>query len=252
MISTPLYFVRPDEDWVRTATITATSEQVGYEAVNAKSDDPSEPWWANSGTATLTVTLAGGPREIGVVALIMTNADDGISITLGGGLTGSLTGIREISGYPRDIFLMFMPPVNVSAFTLAISGNTNKWSVGRVVAGKLRSVRNFLDGVMSLPVRGMEIDDGVPAFGHDIRYDVGVEHWKVEGDVLPETADYQELVDWYSSTRLGFLPSLVIPDPNRLPPMFARINMADRLTEEGHHKIRMTYVTVGRGIEVVG
>ena len=252
-MATDLYHVRPNEDWVAEAgaVLSATSEQTDYEAANAASDHPAEPWWADSDTATLTVTLAGA-REIGVLALIATNAGDGKTITVGGGLSGTLTGVREISGYPRDLMLIFDPAVTASSFTLAITSNTTKWSIGRVVAGKLRSVENLLmDGFNVLPWRSQIIDPGIPDYTDDIIYDVGVEHLKIAGNVLVNQDDYDDLQDWYSSTKMGVLPTLAILDANRYPPMFARMKKDQADSVEGNFRVPLTFTTIGRGIEVI-
>lgn len=254
-LGVPLYFVRPDENWVAQGSIFATSEQEGYEAIFAKSLKPDHPWWANSNTATLTSNFGFGTFEVGVVALINNNADDAKAITVSGvtGIT-TLIAAREASGYPKDIAQIVDPAALAGGVQVSIAGNANKWSVGQLVAGKLRSIHNFLD--TSSPNtevwRGQEVDPGIPTYGSDDRYDVGVEHGKVEGEILCETtADFIELHDWYSSTRMGFYPTLIIFDLNRYPPMFARMGMGKRTMKEGMISVPVVFVTMGRGLEVV-
>ena len=256
---TPLYFVRPDEDYVRTATMSASSEQEGYEAAKAKTDNPDEPWWADSTTAGLTATFAEGGNPLGVVAVIMNNADDGaeISITAGTDLIGPLIAAREASGYPKDVAVLADPVnsiITANAVTVQVSGVTSRWSVGRLVAGKVRTIHNFLDSASpsTQPWRGQEIDQGIPTYGSDIRYDTGVEHLVVEGTIMCETdEDVQELHDWYASTRMGFYPTLVIFHDNRYPPIWARMQVGKRVMKEGHVNVPVTFVTMGRGIEII-
>lgn len=246
-----LYYVRYDEDWIRQGgAMTATSERVGYEATKVVTDDPSEPWWANSGTATLTATFAGA-REIGLIGLIMTNADDAEVITVGG-LTGvTLVGKREQSGYPRDLAFIVDPPQSVSSFTLSITGNSNHWSIGSLVAGIRRSISGFQDPMEIFPTRPAIVDPGIPEHGHDIRYDVGVDQLKIADSPILTYADYFALQELNSAQRYGFNPALFYFD-SRFPPIFARLLMERATTKEGHYIVPITLQGVSRGLEVVG
>lgn len=253
-----LLFVRPDEDWARTATITATSEQVGYEATQAGTDEPSDPWWADSTSATLTVTLT-GTKEVGMLALIATNADEAKVITIAGGITGSptMTGARYPSGYPKDLVFVVDPPQNLTAVTFAITSNTAKWSVGRVVVGKRRTLgRTFHVGAYEPTIQRPQGSD-TNQLGHEIRYDYGSEFRGVSGDVkLVHSTDLATLDDWWSGTKGGFLPSLILPNYNhasRYPPIFARF---DTSLPKPYHAQNMATVSlafreVAKGMEVV-
>ncbi len=253
-----LYIVRPDEDWVRSSTLTATSEQTGYEATKAATDDPSAPWIANSTSATLTVTF-GATREVGLIALVMTNADAAKTITIAGGITGSptLTGAREGSNYPKDLVYIVDPPQNLTAVTLAISSNTNKWSIGRVVIGKRRTLgRTFTVGAYS-PGRARIQYTDENAFGHDIRYDMGVERATIKGSLsLYHSGDLATFQDAYSATKHGYLPALVVPNVNyttRYPPLFCRFpaSLEYDYYAPNMAKVDLSLVEVAKGIEVV-
>jgi len=256
MAGKPLSFVMPTEDWAKTATITATSEQTGYEATKAGTDDPSEPWWANSGTATLTVTLSGS-KEVGLIALVMTNADAGKTITIAGGITGSptLTGARWDSGFPKDLVYIVDPPQTLSAVTFAISGNTNKWSVGKVVVGKRRQLdRNFLVNAFTPAPERMQYSDEND-FGHDIRYDLGVERWKITGSTrLYYGGDLSTLDAWWSATKGGYLPTLISINSARFPPMFVRMtkDLPRKDVSANFADVNLTFTEVSKGLEVVG
>ncbi len=258
-MANPLAHVRPTEDWAsprQGATYSATSEQVTYEAAFAGTDDPSEPWWANSGTATLTVNL-GASREVGLIALIATNADAAKVITIAGGITGSptLTGARYESGYPKDLYYTVEPAQTLTQVTFAISGNTNKWSIGKVVIGKRRTVgRNFVVGGYTPAPSRLQFSDEND-FGHDIRYDLGVERWMVSGDLhLSHDTDLATLDDWWSSTKGGYYPTLVTPVLSPYPPMFARF--ANSLPRDYYAarlaQVSLTFMEVSKGLEVVG
>jgi hypothetical protein len=251
-MSNGLQYVPRVQDWTTSATLSATSEQEGYEASQAATDDPSEPWWASSGTATLTVTL-GATRSIDCIALIMTNADDASVITIGGLSGGSqqLVGAREASGYPRDLVLLLDTPQTASAITIAVTGNSNSFSIGRVVVGLTEELpENLLLGVSVTPFR-QQYSDAYPDFRHTIRYDIGVEGWLVEGDVLndnygigvsPESSPPGQLDAWWSGTRAGFYPTLVIVEPDVYPPVWARMTMELNRRHEHAPKITSTHL----------
>lgn len=260
-----LRYVPRWQDWTTSASMSATSEQTGYEAAFAKTDDPSEPWWANSTSATLTIAL-GATRSIDCVALIMNNADDGRPITIGGLSGGSrlVPGDRARSGYPRDVMVLLDTPETASSITVAISGNTNKFSIGRVVVGLTEQLpENLLLGVTVTPFR-QQYSDEYPDFRHDLRYDIGVEGWTVEGDIIsdntsvsqsPEDSPQRQLDDWWSGTLAGYYPTLIIPEPDVYPPMWMRMTMSLPRSHSDAPEItrgRLTFTPMSRGIEVVG
>lgn len=260
-----LIYVPRDQDWTNTATLTATSEQEDYEAPMAATDDPSEPWWADSTSATLTVTL-GASRSIDCIALIMTNADDASVITVGGLSGGSrqMVGAREASGYPRDLVLLLDTPETASAITIAIAGNTNKFSIGRVVVGLTEQLpENLLLGVTVTPYR-QQYSDEYPDFRHDIRYDIGVEGWTIEGELIspartvdesPSQSAQQQLDDWWFGTRAGFYATLIVPEPDVYPPFWVRLPMELGRTHADAPTITRTpirFTPLSRGLEVVG
>jgi hypothetical protein len=260
-----LLYVPRDQDWTLLATLSATSEQVGYEATRAATDDPSEPWWADSTTATLTVTL-GATRSIDCIALIMTNADDAKVITIGGLSGGSrtLVGTREASGYPRDLVLLLDSPETASAITIAVSGNTNSFSIGRVVVGLTEQLpENLLLGVTVTPFR-QQYSDEYPDFRHDIRYDIGAEGWVIEGDIIhpnravnesPEQSAQAQFDAWWFGTKGGFLATLIVPHPDLYPPFWVRMTMAMPRSHSDAPEItrsHLTFTPLSRGREVVG
>lgn len=260
-----LILVRPDKDWVRFAVLSATSEQDGYEAAFAGTDDPSEPWWANSVTATLTITL-GDTRSIDTIALIMTNADDGRVITIGGLSGGSrtLVGAREASGYPRDRVLLLDSPETATAITISITSNTHKFSIGRVVIGLRDQLpENFRLGVSAAPFR-QQYSDEYADFRHDIRYDLGVEGWVITGEVIAPSLDaglsplqsaQAQLDAIWSATKGGYLACLIVPEPDVYPPMWVRFPMQlPRVHNDAPDITRahLTFTPLSRGREVVG
>ncbi len=249
-----LIYVPRSQDWTISATLTATSEQTGYEATKAATDDPSEPWWASSGSATLTVTL-GATRSISLIAVIATNADDGAVITVGGLSGGSrqLVGAREASNHPRDLVLVLDTPETATAITFAISGNTNSFAIGRVVVGLSEQLpENLLLGVTVTPFR-QQYSDVYPDFRHSIRHDIMVEGWTFEGEILsaPRAADesplqraQQQLDDWWSGTRAGFYPTLMVIEPDIYPPIWGRLTMALPRVHSDAPEITRTRLTV--------
>jgi hypothetical protein len=234
-----LQVVRIDKDWTRDATLTATSAQSGYAAANAGNDNLDEPWWGESGTETLTVTLDGS-QAVSLIALHGTNADDGRTITVGGVTGVTLTGERDVNGAPVDLVAVIDPPQTVSAVTFAISGNAVNWSVARVVVAEASALPNFLDGFTMEPHRPQYSDEN--DFGHEIRYDLGIERWKGSGDLVLTKAQMATLDAWWRSTKAGFHPTVIAPDPAQYPPLFARLTMGlPRKHDNKHLRVTVSF-----------
>jgi hypothetical protein len=257
-MATALSIVRSDEDWTRTATLTATTSASGYPASNAATDDPSLPWKATSGTATLTVTLS-GTKEVGMLGLVMTNADAAKTITIAGGITGSptMTGTRDANGAPVDLYFIVDPPQNLTAVTFAISGNSVNWSVGRVVVGKRRTLgRTFHVGAYT-PSRMRPQYSDENDFGHEIRYDLGIQRNGVKGKLrLNHATDLETLDNWWIASRGGFYPTFLVPNANvatRYPPMFARFASKIEFNYGAPNmaEVSLDLTEVSRGLEVV-
>lgn len=246
-----LQFISRDTDRVPAATLTASSTQAGSAPANAATDDPTLAWTANSGTATLTVTL-NGSQSVGAVGLVATNADDGKVITIAGGITGTptLTADRTPSGGAVDLVYLVDPPQTLSAVTFAITGNSTNWSVGRVLVGGVGSIPNYLDGFTPTPRRPQYSDEN--DFGHDIRYDLGVELWTLEGDVILTRAQQATLDAWWRSTKAGFYPTTVIPDATLYPPFLVRMAMSlPRKHDNKYLRTSLKFTQVCNGLEVV-
>lgn len=249
-------YVRPDENWVRTATLTATSADVGYEAPKAGDDDPARPWWATSGTATLTLTLT-GVKAIGIVSLVQPTIDAGRAITITGtggtGFVGASAGDVRLSGYPRNVAYEPAAGITSSAVTIAVAGNTQNIAIGEVVIG---AVRTF--GFPIEPGRGRRqivrdvIDDNADNTTHTIRYDVGSQWWSLTTEVHANDAAFAELEDWYDATRFGVLPTLVQVHPLEE----WRLCRMDRSVGWSHTRgelreaVTFNFTEIGRGVVV--
>jgi len=223
-----LAYIPRASDWAAVATYSATSTQSGSAAANAGTDDPSEKWIADSGTATLTVTL-GASRSVNRIGLIGTNADVGKVITVAGGVTGSPT----LTATGRDLVLTLDPAQTLTSVTFAIVGNSANWSVGRALVGSATTLPNFLDGFTATPFRPQYTD--INDFGHDERYDLGVELWKLHGELVLTAANQALLDALWRSTLAGFYPITLMVD-TEYPPFFVRL--PSELPRKHDNKIR--------------
>ena len=235
-----LAIVNRESEWARSATITATSSASGYPAANAGTDNLGAPWWATSGTATLTVTVSGA-KTVTYVALIGTNTDDGRAITVGGVSGVSLTGSRSADGSSVDLAATFAAQAGVTAVTFAISGNTVNWSVARVIVANADTIPNFLDGFTMEPFRPQYTDEN--DFGHTERYDLGVTRWRGKGSLILTAAQMVTLQSWWASTKAGFYPTTIYPG-SPYPPQFARFAMGlPRTHHKKHLKVDLEWAT---------
>lgn len=247
-----LRYVRPDEEWSRLGTMSGSSEVVGFEATRANKGDPSWGWWAGSGSASLTSTFAGA-GEVGIVALIHTNADDGNVITVSGAVAGTVPGARSLAGYPRNVAL-FPTPASGGAVTVAIGGNSINWAIGQLVAGKLREfpLPTMKPGqrTRSRAVIGDISDDGTD---HEIRIDLGTESWSMSGRLYEDDPALDEFQAMWEATKAGVIPILIVPNEVDDEPRYVRMERQFGWSNEGKgiHYMDFTFREAARGILVV-
>lgn len=248
-------FVRPDENWIRSASsITATSAATGYAASRVADDNVADRmWWATSGTATLTVNL-GSNREVGTIALIHNNGDDLRTITIGGDISTTLSASRQVNGYPKNIAYLPGSPATAQNLTIAIANNTLNWAIGELVIGKVRELTSsYLIGADFVP-RRLVIPDIDDDYEHEIRTDLGAEVWSASGAIYQNDSDFPELLEWWQSTKGGTLPSLVFPDDIDNEPRLVRLTASMKYAHHGDapemNRIDFELVELSRGILV--
>lgn len=248
-------YVRPDENWMRSASsITASSAQTGYAATKAANDDPAWPWWASSGSATLTIDL-GAPREVGIIALVHNNGDDLRTITVGGDISTTLQALRQGNGYPRNVAYVPTTPITAQNLTIAIAGNSLNWAIGEVIIGKLRSLSSSFRIGADIDVRRQVIRDVDDQYQHELRSDLGTETWRMAGRLLQSDSDFPDLMTWWQSTRGGVYPSLVLPDDLTGDPRLVRLSAAISSARHGDapdiNALEFELLEQARGIAVV-
>lgn len=247
-----LRYVRADEMWSRTGTMSASSSQDRYGAERAQKDDPAWGWWSDDTAGDLTVTL-GGDAEIGVAAVIHTNADDAIDIDVTGAIAGTITASRGVGGWPRNLALIPDTPVVGSSVTISTSGNAAKWYVGQFVVGKLREFwLPYMRGASRLRRRSV-LTDTDELYDHDIRIDLGSQKWAAAGRLFADDPALQELIDLWEASAGGAYPTLVIPNEVDTEPRFCRVDVVFQHTNDGkgQHYCDFTFSEIGRGIVVV-
>lgn len=243
-MATDLSYIARANDWAVTAAYSATSTQSGSSPANAGTDDPAVKWTANSGTATLTADLAGS-KSVNQIGLTGTNADIGKVITIAGGVTGSPTLVAN----GQDLILTLNPAQTLTQVTFAITGNSVNWSVGRAVIGSSTTIPNFLDGFSATPFRQQYTD--INDFGHDLRYDLGVKLWKIQGDLVLTAANQAALDAIWDATMAGFYPTtFYVGSP--YPPWFMRFpSELPRKHDNKHLRVTLAMQTLCPGLSPV-
>lgn len=245
-----LSYVRPDENYARNGigVLSATSAQVGYEASRAGNGRPVHPWWATSGTASLTATY--GATQVDIVALIHSNVDAGRTVTIGGTFAGTISGSRQANGYPRNIALIGSGAGGSA--TVSVAGNSVELAIGELVVGRLRAMAYPLQkGARRKRSRIVQTDTD-SYFGDEIRIDVGAELWQASGHWMLTNAEFTDFEAWWESTRGGTLPTLIIPNDVDNQPRLCRMTADIEYSNDGGYKsVDVTFDEVARGIEVV-
>ena len=245
-------YVRPDENWSRVASWTASTEQLGYEAENVANDNPALPWWSSSGTSTLTVALSSPAVSVGIIALIHNNGDDGKTITISGDISTTLTAAMSLSDYPKNLAHIPTVPVNAQDLTFAISGNSLDWAIGELVIGPLRG---FTDSLLVDPTPTFKktrhtIKDMDEDHEHEIRTDLGSEIWTATGRIYKDDAEYPDFLEWWEASKGGTIPTLIVPDDLAEEPRLVR--MESSLSHERMYDdlnwVSVTFTECSRGI----
>lgn len=250
-------YVRPDENWIRSVALTgltASSEQVGYEVEHLADDNPAWQWWSSSTTANFAADLL-TPREIGIIALIMNNADAGTVISVTGDVTTSITAARQANAYPKNVAHIPVTAFTGQNFTFSVTGTTADWAVGEVVIGKLREWPDSLliDPLPTFDRIRQVIRDVDEDYEHELRTDLGSEMWIARGRIYRDEPDFAEFLEWWETTKGGSIPTLIVPDDHAQEPRLVRMDVGFTHERQGSDKnwIAVTFTECGRGILVV-
>lgn len=208
-----LAYIRPDENWSRTGTVSLTAGAVDsdYNAAWLVDDRAGRPVLCTSGTATFRISASSG--EVGLIAVCHHRLDPSLAITVSNGLSATITTNTPTppSGIPLNPFTT-VTPTNVTALDVAISSNSTNVLIGEIIAGKKRTLTR---PTLKSDDRGMaDYTRKVgPEFPSINPYDPALESrapWK--GTFLLTTAELDNVIAWYQAQRNGTRPSLVVPD----------------------------------------
>jgi hypothetical protein len=126
------------------------------------------------------------------------------------------------------------------------------------VVGKRRSLgRTFHVGAYAPSKSRVQYSDEND-FGHDIRYDLGVERNGIKGAMhLYHDTDRATLDGVISASKFGFYPTLIVPNVNHVttyPPMFVRFPASVEYDYYAPNmaSVELSLLEVSKGIEVVG
>jgi hypothetical protein len=209
-------YVRPDEMWSLGATVSTTagttaSDYLDDWLVDGRSGRPAK---ATSGTVTWSVAASAG--EVGVVAICNHNVS--VSVTIGGGISGSIAApALPPDGIRRNPYLL-PTPASITALTVAVASNPSAVIIGEVVAGKLRTC-----GALGRDTEFQEDDYGRPMQALSVQpFDQALASRRVSGVQIYTTAELAELIAWRQAERAASKPSLLIIDRSVQDAMLVR------------------------------
>jgi hypothetical protein len=201
-------YVRPDEAWSLSGTVTTTA--------GATDSDYTDDWIvdgrvgrpARSTTGTVTWSIAASSGEVGLVAVCNCNSD--VNATIGGGVSGTVTaGALQPNGIRLNGFQTFTP-ANITTLTVGFSGAADDVVLGELIAGKYRTIRApRFDSDWEIDDYRLNVD---AEFGSINPHDRGLESRKITGFNFYTTADRDLILAWYRAQRAASKPSLIVPD----------------------------------------
>lgn len=209
-------YMRPDKIWSLFGAVSAANGDPDHELDWLTDGRPGFPLRLNSGTETITITKAAG--EVNIVAICHHLLDAGLSVTLGGDVSGTI----EIPDYPENgvpfnawTEVTTGSPTEVDTLTLAISGNAEDIVIGEVVAGAADELSPSLkiDGTTFSLQRFLNSASGNPLSGIP-PYSEGAEARPVTGSGLYDQAGLDAILAWQRAhDAFAYpVPSLLILD----------------------------------------
>jgi hypothetical protein len=210
MPSTSIYYMRPDEVATYSATVTTSAGTTDTDYTDDWICDtrPGRPARATNGTVTWSASFSSA--EVGLIAACSCNSD--VNMTLGGGVSSTITaGALQADGIRLNGFAT-QTPANETNITIAFSGAGSAVVLGELVAGKYRTLTRpvYTDDETSFIslARTQDMDlSSIPP------YDPGLSPPRTwSGAYIVNTADRDNIVQWYLGQRNNTRPSLLVPD----------------------------------------
>lgn len=200
-------FMSPAKMLTYGASVSGTVE-TGYDANALCDGDPHNPVRTTSTGASFTITGTSTPGTNAVV-IAHSNLDGAKAVTIGGGLSGTLT----MPAMPNDSIPLngwqSFTPATVSGFTVSLSGNSQTVVIGEIIGGVLESIDvRYGDAEFQEDDYRVAGDSVVRRVGYDMGYAARM----LTGRMVLTSAELATVEAWRRACRQTSRPSVLIPD----------------------------------------
>lgn len=169
------------------------------------------PVKATSGSPSWTVTAAAG--SVNFIAAANTNLDNGETVDVSGGVTGTLTNTRRGDAICKNPWSLISPTVvNPAPIVVAVTGNSTDVRFGEFFAGFARELTRGTKpgGDQVKEYRAVQPERWSSIPGYRPKQD----RYRKTYDLTVTKTQFDAIVAWEESTYWGTLPSIIVPDVN--------------------------------------
>lgn len=192
-------YMRDDERLVGTVTGSVDDDFEAQWLMDARHSFPAKK------TGGLSLAVSGSAVMADTFVVVNHNIPGAGTAAFGAFATVTIPA-HGSDGIARNGFELLGSPVSVGSFTFSTSGEV----VGEIWVGPSHALTvDFLMGRQFDPGRPFRWETSLPP------YDDGMsEPRRLSGRMVLDDEEYEDLVDWYTSTKKGKRPSIIIPDEN--------------------------------------
>lgn len=204
-MSTPFYYMRPDELWQPIVTGDVAPDHLASWLCDLRAGRPVRAPEAED----LDLALAGAATSCNGAVLAHSN------LSVAGVLSGDVSLSLTPTVNPDNIRLNPMGlfnAVSVDAVGFDVVGNPEDAIVGELFLGTVRQLPRNLQRLQNRwAVRTFSIRPRAE-FGSMLPYKRGLEGRRLAGSNLYSPTEFADILDWFRSCKGGSLPTIIAPD----------------------------------------
>lgn len=206
-------YLRPDRNVLRGGTVATSTGALdsAFTAGWLVDELVGRPVKATTGSAGWTVTIPSS--SLSGLAVVNHNIDGGRTITLGGGLSTTISApAARPNGVPYNA--LYWPGSTLTGLTsvsVTVASNSAALVIGELMAGVFSAFPG--NGLLINGMSGANLRRGTNAGARSVRpYDDGSAARRWRSSVIATAAELDDLMAWFEAQKNGTLPSLFVPD----------------------------------------
>lgn len=204
-MSTPFYYMRPDELWQPTVTGAVADDYDPQWLCDLRAGRPVR----SEEAIDLSLALAG--TALTCNGAVLANSNLSVAGVISGDASLSLTPTVNADGIRLNPMGLFAS-VSIDALAFDVVSNPDDAVVGELFVGTVRTLPRNLQRLQNYwSVRSSVILPRAE-FGSMNPYDRGLESRTLRGSNLYSPSEFADILAWYRSCRGGSLPTVIAPE----------------------------------------